>query len=52
MSSSHMVQLVSVNKTPARAAMLVTNMVADLRPDFEIVHVANSSSTYDRLDAS
>ncbi|KAK4890976.1 hypothetical protein LTR27_010425 [Elasticomyces elasticus] len=34
--------LVSLNKTPARAAMLVELLLAKLRPEYDIVHVANS----------
>ena len=36
--------LISVNKTPDRATMLVAQMVSKLQDDYHIVHVANSSS--------
>jgi hypothetical protein len=40
------IYLVSLNKTPERAAFLVGQLLNSLRSDHGIIHVANSSSQY------
>ncbi|KAK3661588.1 hypothetical protein LTR56_000076 [Elasticomyces elasticus] len=42
--------LVSLNKTPARAAMLVELLLAKLRPEYDIIHVANSPKAIETLE--
>jgi hypothetical protein len=38
--------LVSLNKTPARAALLVNQLLDTVRPEQDIAHVANAASAY------
>lgn len=41
--ASRLVHLISVNKTPARAAMLVHQLLQSLDATTDVVHVANAS---------
>jgi hypothetical protein len=44
------INLVSVNKTPARAASLVDQLLKSLKLDGDVVHVANAPSKYQGIE--